>query len=935
MIPTTIKDFVITKLTKLSSVTRLVVVFDPYADLDLGDTLSIKDSSPMKPDKEGFIPGVWRGEESGGTPPTPPAPSAAPTSSGRTWRVLHYDGNDLAFRKQQNQQPGQSDLVWVTAPPGLDRDLGTRIQLQSMMDVWQRSEAFIDASLPGILRQLAPGETWPEAAIWDQADILSQNLPTVIKGWQELRPNLKQPISLDKHIIRTLALHCQQPHIPIGQLLFQVDTLTRILDTYLDLLWRTEWSSVGLTLLQKQAHDAPRLEQRADIEAWLNIPPSTLALYIYLRRCLGNFKVPNITNQLRGLGLFQVETDILEAQVGRILERWNEDSAWRYQVIRQAEATLTVEDINRVIELLGLDTPLAVAEAFALADTPATLYALQVKFFTLAFETKGAYKHTLYWIEHRPYILGNLPDTEFKDQVLHLAMFLDEISFIDTRLPLILPKQRDIARLLDWYIKHKLYDLEYAHARAGNELLFITDEKLQNQFKEYLKWQKKIIGQYLDQLDHALADLITPDWGSYLSHPRLATNVLNDLVKRRRIKIDKQTRLWVVVFDGMRWDTWAKHVKPRLLETYELVETEKAYLSLLPSWTGIARTGLLAGRLPGDWKSYWHNPTRNQAQLAAKLFNIPQREQSKQLQFYSTMESDRKYSQAQSNTRYPYNILVYNISDDNLHSQQSSLAELNKVVNTLLETILQSLKNMVEPEDTLIISSDHGFVELDEADAIVVPDDQRWERYQRGEAHLVRYRYLTTHEIPADLSPVLKVAYRGFDSEYTVAIGQRWFKRADSRGREDRYAHGGLSLAEMVVPGAILKRITTKQIKPVLSARPAKLELQEKETKELTVLVANEGNISVIGKLTIQANSATEPIVYNIELQPGENQQVSYNVYGDYRSDGNSTERVDITLVYQNIEGREKKRSKQVPVKVNKRTDVVELDFGGLADLDI
>ncbi len=903
-LPTTVKDFVIANLAELSSAARLVVVFDPYANLGLEDAISVEAMS------------------SG--------------NNKRTWRVLRYDGNDLAFRKQHGLKSGQSDLIWVTAQPGASHQLPANIQLQSMMDVWQRAEEIIDASLPGVLRQLAPGETWPEAPIWEHADILDQNLPAVIGGLEKLRPMLKPSVALDKHIIRTLTLHCLHPTIPIEQMLFHVeDTPTRILDTYLNLLWQVDWSPQGLRLLQKQAHDASRLEQRTDIDTWLDISPATLAQYIYLRRFLGSFRVSNIANQLRGLGLFGVETDILEAQVGRILERYDTDSNWRHQVIRQAEASLVIEDVNRAIGLLDLNTPAAVAEAFAKADTPAMVCALQVKFFTLAFETNEAYKHTAYWTEHRPHILGNLPDTEFRDQVLHLAALLDEISFIDTRLRLPLPKQTDIARLLDWYVESKLYDLEYAHARAGNEASYITDQKLCHRFEVYLVWQKKMIGQYLDELDHALADLITPDWGGYLNHPRLAINVLNDLVKRRRIKVDKQARLWIVIFDGMRWDTWARHVKPRLFETFELVESEKAYLSLLPSWTGIARTGLLAGKLPGDWKSYWHKPTRNQAQLSAKLFNIPQREQRKQLQFFSTMESDRKYSQAQNDTRYPYNILVYNISDDNLHSQQGNLAELNKVVNTLLESILQRLKNLVEPEDTLIISSDHGFIELNEKDAVTVPDDRRWERYQRGEAHPVRYRYLLTHEIPDDLSPVLKVGYRGFDSKYTVAIGRHWFKRADSRGRDDRYAHGGLSLAEMVVPGAILKRITTKQIKPVLSTRPTKLDLQEKETADMTIFVTNDGNTPLIGKLSVQVNTVAEPVVYEIKLQPGEEDKVIYAVSGEYRSDGNSTKRVDVLFTYQDIDGREKKRSKRIPVNVQERTDVVELDFGGLSDFDI
>lgn len=903
MLPTTIKDFVIARLAELPPVARLVVLFDPYADLNLGETLIVEPAT---------VSGITR-----------------------TWRVLRYDGNDLAFRKQQGSQPGQHDLIWVTAPPGTSREYGVQIKLQSMIDVWQRAEVFIDASLPGILRQLAPGETWPEAPIWEHAEILGQNLALVIEGWQTVRPRLKYPVALDKHLIRALALHCLKPDLPIEQFLFQVDTPARVLDNYLDLLWRTEWSEIGLTLLQKQAGEAPHLEQQAHIQAWLDTPPPNLARYIYLRRFLGRFNLPNIANQLRGLGLFEVETDILEAQVGRVLERWDQDHTWRHQIIRQAEASLEIDEINQVVELLGLNTPLAAAQAFAKADTPATIYALQVKLFVLAFESSEAHRYTPEWIEYRPQSLDNLPDTPYKQRALHLANLLDEISFIDSRLPLSLSKQQDIAHLLDRYIEHKLYDLEYAHARASSETLHILDVKLRRRFERYLEWQKGMISASLDELDRNLAELITTDWRRYLGHPRLATNILNDLVKKRHPRIDSQARLWVVIFDGMRWDTWANHVKPRLLETFEMVESEKPYLSLLPSWTGIARTGLLAGKLPGDWKSYKHHFTKDQAQLAAILFNLPQREYNRQLQFFSTMESGRRYHQAQSGDRYPYNILVYNISDDNLHSQQGGLAELNKVVDTLLENILQALKNLIEPEDTLIIASDHGFVELDEKDAVVVPDDRRWERYQRGEAHPVHYRYLTTHEIPDTLALVYKVEYRGLLEKYTVAIGRRWFKRAESRGREDRYTHGGLSMAEMVVPGAILKRIVTRQVKPILSWRPDKLEIYEKETQAVVVTVANEGNTPLTGQLTLQANTADEALIYPISLPPGESRQVTYNVEGYYRNKGYSTRQVTIALSYQDEQGQEKKMRKQVPVLVLQRKDIVELDFGGLSDLDI
>ncbi len=72
--PRTVLDYVGETIDELPPAARLVVVFDPYADLALGDT---------------FIT----------------------AGTGRGWCVLRYDGNDLAFRKQQAGGTGDSNLI--------------------------------------------------------------------------------------------------------------------------------------------------------------------------------------------------------------------------------------------------------------------------------------------------------------------------------------------------------------------------------------------------------------------------------------------------------------------------------------------------------------------------------------------------------------------------------------------------------------------------------------------------------------------------------------------------------------------------------------------------------------------------------------------------------------------------------------------------------
>ena len=61
-------------------------------------------------------------------------------------------------------------------------------------------------------------------------------------------------------------------------------------------------------------------------------------------------------------------------------------------------------------------------------------------------------------------------------------------------------------------------------------------------------------------------------------------------------------RVWVLIFDGMRFDTWEQVVKPVLAEAFEV--TESVRFGLLPSYTAYARTGILAGRLPAEWEGF-------------------------------------------------------------------------------------------------------------------------------------------------------------------------------------------------------------------------------------------------------------------------------------------------------------------------------------------
>ena len=387
----------------------------------------------------------------------------------------------------------------------------------------------------------------------------------------------------------------------------------------------------------------------------------------------------------------------------------------------------------------------------------------------------------------------------------------------------------------------------------------------------------------------------------------------------------------------MRYDTWERIVKPRLLERYSL-DWERPYLSLLPSWTGVARTGLLAGKPPEAWRSYRGRVTLNQETLAARLFGLSEAERGRRLRFYSGMESDRTQRKLDPRKRFPYNVLVFNVSDDNLHAMRGDLVALNEVVASLLKSILETLDNLVQPDDTLIVTSDHGFVELEEGQSVTIPDDTRWQRYVEGGPHPVHYRFIRGVERPEGLAAeeTLTFEYPNLhDGQFTVAVGRRWFAR-EKTTRADRYTHGGLSLAEMVVPGAVLRPIVAPLVKLALEGFPRTLVVREGEEAVVEFMLVSSGNRPAHFTLEVGANTAREPLRQAGDLRPGQRLPVSYRftpVYADAPGEV-GTERVSLKVEYKNAEGKRRKLSRSATVTVEPRKDVVKFSLGGLDELD-
>ena len=275
-------------------------------------------------------------------------------------------------------------------------------------------------------------------------------------------------------------------------------------------------------------------------------------------------------------------------------------------------------------------------------------------------------------------------------------------------------------------------------------------------------------------------------------------------------------RLFVWLFDGMRYDTWTEVVRPLLAQTFA-IEEEMPLLAPLPTYTQLARKSLFAGGYPDTaWKGFGGRFTPDEQILAARNFGLTSdREMNQETIFIDHADTDVGLEKLRRLKARRFNCLVFNISDDNLHNEKGDLREINdKIRHKVERDVLPEMKRLVAGGDVVVVTSDHGFVEL---------EDQRGIPIDSGQAETqVFYRYLYDIEHPAGI--IVPYSGKKGASSVTVLVGRAWFTR--EKGRYTRYAHGGVSLPEMVVPGVVLRKLEAPEAIRLVITAPERLEFR-------------------------------------------------------------------------------------------------------------
>ena len=826
-------------------------------------------------------------------------------TTGRTWQVVVYCGDDLAFRLRFRKAASADHILVVLAR-------GThplaKIDASYIADILARNEAGppLNLSVPAFFSRLCPKINFPVAEMRRYKDALLERLDNIPRATAKIIERWGRPDDWGRGQVAALVLLAHHPDMTLKELWPDETDPGEFLVHILRLLIGHPALSKQRGILNEMIEEAARPQVKEHLY-WLQMPLEEIAAYLVLRHFADAAGLQNPATQLAGLHVFALETPVseMEKQAGALVGRVTADAKLWPAVQRQAEAFLPPKLLQKVLDLAAPAGKTPVERITGILQrplVPVVLHeALRAAFLTFLADPSVANTGMLAGLAKQPLLGASRDDDSDRSRQCRMGMqCLTILGQIENRLSKRMPKFPHADALLDWYLENGYHTLELQLAQAFHFLEGFEDAEVTHSGQKYLfggpddvspsaeSLKGRLIGR-LDALDQALGEFVRADPAGFAQSHRSALSLLRDSLKEEveQIGLGRGTgRLWILVFDGMRFDTWDAVVQPILAEHFEL--KGQACFCILPSYTQVARTSLLAGCLPPDWKGFKGTPTSDEVTLAARNLGLTAQEAKTKLRF--VMEADTEKARMMlgfvDQEAAPLNVLIYPVSDE-CHDFRGDLAAFNNTIrvtmlgdkNQGVRGILDDLLKRIRPEDTVMVVSDHGFTELLGTHGVPVTQSEAVANGRDLQAD-VRWRY-TCGFSPRGFPEAVQITIGS--EQYAVAVGRKWFRRETAKVAP-RYSHGGLSLAEMVVPGFKLRRVTEKTAQVELDGVPVSaIAVGEDSSVELAFAIRNSGNVVALFELRVRTNLGEEVLTQDGKLPSGGSFPVRCPIVGRYR----------------------------------------------------
>ena len=298
-------------------------------------------------------------------------------AAGRTWRIVTYQEDDLAFRLAMRALEAEgwsadSPVLMRVAMPDLV-PLTHRIDLSFLGDILQRVEGEpIDLRTDAVVTFHTEPVVWPEH-LQTHAARISRDLKGFIDGYWRMRKAIGPDRPLGRHHIEVALLLARYQELDYRDLELPQAYPAEIVARFLSLVAEHEFDPEDGQLFWDVLTGSGYLSQRHLFSPWMEFPMGESLLLLTFTDFFEGQGVQNVALSLSGLGLFsQSVHDLLPLlpEVRAFLKAQPE--RWR-RIIQRADRQCAQDQVEQAISLLKGVVPAERWISLIDAETPPTL----------------------------------------------------------------------------------------------------------------------------------------------------------------------------------------------------------------------------------------------------------------------------------------------------------------------------------------------------------------------------------------------------------------------------------------------------------------------------------------------------------------------------------------------------------------------------------
>ena len=362
------------------------------------------------------------------------------------------------------------------------------------------------------------------------------------------------------------------------------------------------------------------------------------------------------------------------------------------------------------------------------------------------------------------------------------------------------------------------------------------------------------------------------DWIKRADSPVKFTHQFVPLVLKTHWDAAAGEKAVILVFDGLRSDAWEEFVRPVLEEKYDTLGSDPRQRD--PAYGNPYQPQGDFGRLPAlrvrqhDREQAAGIRTENHMGLDIKL----------------KVERDQEDVESGISARYvsdQIEMVIFNFTDKNLHNTHQDMAFI--YANTVRAIVQQDVRSVVRdlPKDAKVfVVADHGFSPVPEDDVRGAPGQA--DRRGRCQVPGGRLKY-PLEAADAKKGVSFKVEDIGIPDRIKHPNGASWafkhvlfprpgitLKRPSGRHDPERYTHGGLSMAECLIPMYVLG--PKVKYEPAFEFVELTVEGSPVEGETLDIVVKAKSKLLFVEDLLFRLDTNLEEVQPRTEIFSGQTQ---------------------------------------------------------------